>query len=84
VDIALKYGYETQANFSRAFKEMHGRTPLSARRNGTSFKTFPKITFRFMIKGVNEMNFRIRKQKTASEILGFSSQTGTAATGTRL
>ena len=30
VDIALKYGYESPAAFTRAFKELHGTTPLSA------------------------------------------------------
>lgn len=62
VDIALKYGYESQAAFTRAFKKMHGLNPLSARKNGAFLKTFPKISFTLIIKGVNEMNFRIEKK----------------------
>lgn len=32
VDIALKYCYESQATFTRAFKEMHNQTPMLARK----------------------------------------------------
>lgn len=62
IDIALKYGYESQAAFTRAFKEIHGQKPLSARQNGVSLKTYPKISFTLIIKGVNEMDFRIEKK----------------------
>jgi AraC family transcriptional regulator len=64
IDIALKYGYESQAAFTRAFKEMHGQKPLSARKSGVSLKTYPKISFALIIKGVNEMNFRIEKMNS--------------------
>ena len=64
VDIALKYCYESQASFSRAFKELHGKTPATARKNGISLKTYPKITFKLIIRGVTEMDFRT-KQPTA-------------------
>jgi len=33
VDIALKYCYESQAAFTRAFRDLHGTAPLSARVN---------------------------------------------------
>ena len=62
VDIAQKYGYESQAAFTRAFKKMHGLNPISARKNGVILKTYPKISFTLIIKGVNEMNFRIEKK----------------------
>lgn len=69
IDIALKYGYESQASFSRAFKEMHGQSPMAARKKGISFKTYPKITFSLSIRGVNEMNFRI-ETKQSFKIMG--------------
>lgn len=69
IDIALKYGYESQAAFTRAFKNMHGQKPLSARQVGIPLKTYPKISFALTIKGVNEMNFRIEK-KDSFKILG--------------
>lgn len=62
VDIALKYCYESQATFTRAFKELHGTAPLSARKSGVQLKTYPPITFTLTIKGGNELNFRIEKK----------------------
>ena len=61
IDIALKYCYESPTTFTRAFKELHGTTPLSARKNSVSLKTYPPISFVLTIKGVNEMDFRIEK-----------------------
>lgn len=58
IDIALKYGYESPTAFSRAFKELHGTTPLSARKSNVSLKTYPPIAFVLTIKGVDEMNFK--------------------------
>ncbi|MCL2774145.1 MAG: AraC family transcriptional regulator [Oscillospiraceae bacterium] len=75
IDIALKYGYESQAAFNRAFKEMHGQKPLSARKNSVSLKIYPKISFALIIKGVNEMNFRIEK-KDSFQIMGLSGYVG--------
>jgi len=62
IDIALKYCYESPTTFSRAFKELHGTTPLSARKTGVPLKTCPPISFVLTIRGVNEMNFRIEKE----------------------
>ena len=59
LDIALKYCYESQSAFTRAFKEMHGQTPAAARKNGVLFKTYPKVTFKLIMRGVTEMDFRI-------------------------
>ncbi|MDF2685003.1 MAG: transcriptional regulator, AraC family [Clostridia bacterium] len=75
IDIALKYRYESQSTFSRAFKELHNQTPLSARKNGIHLKTYPKITFKFIIKGVVEMDFRIEK-KNIFKIIGLKCNGG--------
>jgi len=69
VDISLKYCYESQATFTRAFKELHGQTPATARKNGITLKTFPKITFKLIIRGVAEMDFRI-ENKESFKIIG--------------
>jgi AraC family transcriptional regulator len=71
IDIALKYCYESPTTFTRAFKEMHGTTPMSARKTGVPLKTYPSITFVLTIKGVIEMNFRIEK-KDSFQIMGLS------------
>ena len=59
IDIALKYCYESPEAFARAFKELHGTTPLSARKMNVPLKNYPAIKFVLSIKGVNEMNFKI-------------------------
>jgi len=69
VDISLKYCYESQATFTRAFKELHGQTPASARKNGVLLKTYPKIIFKLIIRGVSEMDFRI-EHKESFKIIG--------------
>jgi len=71
IDVALKYCYESPAAFTRAFKELHGTTPLSARKASVPLKTYPAINFVLTIKGVNEMNFRIEK-KEGFQVMGLS------------
>lgn len=84
IDIALKYCYESPTAFARAFKELHGTTPLSARKMGVPLKTYPPITFVLTIKGVNEMNFRIEK-KDSFKIMGLSGyENGECKTGDSL
>lgn len=74
VDVALKYGYESPEAFSRAFKNLHGVMPVSARDIGVALKAFPKITFSISIKGVCEMNYRI-EEKEAFEVFGLELKT---------
>ncbi|MCL2391262.1 MAG: AraC family transcriptional regulator [Oscillospiraceae bacterium] len=71
IDIALKYCYESPAAFTRVFKDLHGTTPLSARKSSVPLKTYPAINFVLTIKGVNEMNFRIEK-KEGFQVMGLS------------
>lgn len=74
IDVAIKYGYESPEAFSRAFKNLHGIMPMSARDIGVSLKAFPKMTFSISIKGVSEMNYRI-EQKEAFEVFGLELKT---------
>lgn len=69
IDIALKYGYESPEAFSRAFKNLHGVSPTSARSMGTTLKAYPRMTFYLSIKGGIEMNYRI-EQKESFEVFG--------------
>ena len=52
IDVAIKYGYESPEAFSRAFKNLHGVMPISARDIGVSLKAFPKMTFLISIKAI--------------------------------
>lgn len=50
IDVAQRYGYESQAAFSRAFKQVHGVTPSSARDKSIPLKPFQRLTFKLVIK----------------------------------
>ena len=63
IDVAMKYGYELPEAFSRAFKNLHGVMPLSARDTGVSLKAYPRMTFSISIKGDIEMEYRIEKRE---------------------
>ena len=66
IDIALKYRYDSPKAFSRAFKNLHGILPTSARNGGAVLKAYPRMTFQISIKGDKEMNYRIEKKEKFS------------------
>ena len=69
INIGLKYGYQSPTAFNRAFQSVHGIAPSMVRNEGASVKTFPPISFKLTVKGVEEMNYRIEK-KGAFRIVG--------------
>lgn len=69
IEVALKYGYRSPEAFTRAFKNLHGVIPISARNKGVSLKAYPRMTFSISIKGDIEMNYRI-EQKESFEVFG--------------
>ncbi|WP_377521147.1 GyrI-like domain-containing protein [Priestia megaterium] len=69
INAAIKYNYSSPDSFTRAFQNLHGITPSEAKKNGSSLKAFPKMTFQLSIKGGNEMNYRI-EEKEAFHIVG--------------
>jgi AraC family transcriptional regulator len=71
IDVALKYGYTSPTAFNRAFQSVHDIAPSLAREKGVSIKSFPPISFKITIKGVEELNYRIEK-KEAFRIVGIS------------
>ncbi|MCR8645440.1 AraC family transcriptional regulator [Paenibacillus sp. N1-5-1-14] len=64
IDVAMKYGYDSPEAFSRAFKNLHGIMPISARDKGVSLKAYPRMSFHISIKGDIEMNYRIEQRKS--------------------
>ena len=71
IDVATKYGYASPTAFNRAFHSVHGINPSSVKNEGVSIKSFPPITFKITVKGVEEMNYRIESKK-AFRIVGVS------------
>lgn len=71
IDVATKYGYASPTAFNRAFHSVHGINPSSVKNGGVSIKSFPPITFKITVKGVEEMNYRIESKK-AFRIVGVS------------
>ncbi len=69
IDIAVKYGYDSAASFTRAFSSLHGLPPSDARQDGVLLKAYPRISFQISIKGEKEMAYRI-ETKEAFDIFG--------------
>ena len=64
IDAAEKYGYSSPTAFNRAFQSIHGIAPSAIKTEGVSVKSFPPITFKLTVKGVEEMEFRIETKDT--------------------
>lgn len=71
IDVAAKYGYSSPTAFNRAFQSVHGVSPSAVRGEGVPIKSFPPITIKVTVKGVEEMNYRIETRK-AFRIVGKS------------
>lgn len=71
IDVAAKYGYASPTAFNRAFQSVHGISPSSVRNDGVEVKSFPPVTFKVTVKGVEELNYRI-ENKGAFRIVGKS------------
>ncbi len=69
LEIAMDYGYENQTSFGRAFKLLHGITPIEAKKPGAKLKAYPRIYFQISIKGDQSMNYRI-EHKEAFSVFG--------------
>lgn len=70
IEIAQKYGYTSHSAFTRAFNEIHGIAPTSARKSGAKLKAYPRMSFHISITGGSEMNYRIEKIPSFS-VVGF-------------
>ena len=71
IDVAAKYGYSSPTAFNRAFQSVHGVAPSALKSEGVPVKSFPPIQFKIMIKGAEEMEYRI-ETKDAFRIVGVS------------
>lgn len=62
MDIAIKYGYETNESFTRAFSRFHGVTPSTARKNRMTLNTFSRISVKSNLSGGKEMMTNFSKR----------------------
>ena len=70
LDVALRYGYESPTAFNRSFQAVHKVPPSQAKQDGVKLKAFPRIRFKFVLKGAEEMEYQIVKRE-AFRIVGF-------------
>ena len=70
IEIAFKYGYESQDSFSLAFKKFHGYTPKEVRK-GSAFQIFSPIRLSLSIEGGKNMDIKVMK-KSAFKIAGLA------------
>ena len=59
LDIALKYGYESQDSFSRAFTKFHGVSPTAAKERGVHLKAFAPLQIKITLEGGSVMEYKI-------------------------
>ena len=61
IDIAVKYGYESQDSFTRAFKNFHGILPSKVRHEPVRLKSCPKLSVQITMRGEHHMNYQIEQ-----------------------
>lgn len=71
LDIALKYGYQSNDSFTRAFVSCHGITPSKLRKDKQKLNVYPILSFQLTVKGTNAMNVKI-VEKGAFNLIGVS------------
>ena len=59
LDIAIKYRFNSNESFTRAFTKFHNVTPKLAKRNGTKLKNFSPILLKLDVEGGEIMDYKI-------------------------
>jgi AraC family transcriptional regulator len=62
IDIALKYGYDSPDSFAKAFQKFHGITPSQACADGSTLKSFSRLSIKISLEGGSTMNYRIEEK----------------------
>ncbi len=71
IDIAVKYGYESQDSFSRAFTRFHGIAPSAAKEAGVPLKAFAPLRLKLTLEGGSVMEYKI-VEKAAFTVVGIA------------
>lgn len=59
LDVAVRHGYGSTEAFNRAFRSVHGTSPVTVRRDGGPLRTQPQLRFRLTVEGNTPMDTRI-------------------------
>lgn len=59
LDVAVRFGYGSTEAFGRAFRAVHGVSPIDVRTNGGPLQSQPKLRLRLTIEGNFTMDTRI-------------------------
>ena len=60
-DVSEKYGYSTEAAFSKAFREMHGVSPTKCQNESAEIKLFTRPRFQLTVSGKCDVPFSVVK-----------------------
>lgn len=61
--LSEKYGYSTEAAFSKAFREMHGASPVGCQKGECEIKLFTRPRLEFSVSGRSTIPFTVIKDK---------------------
>jgi len=63
LDVAIKYRFESNESFTRAFSKFHGILPKIAKQKGNELKAFTKLNLEIKIDGGKILNYRIEDRE---------------------
>lgn len=78
LDVAIKYQFNSNESFTRAFTKFHNVTPKMAKVDGTELKVFSKVHLSLNLEGGSMMDYRIENKeafKICAMIKDFSIET---------
>lgn len=64
LDIGLKYGYMSPTAFNRAFKSVHGISPIVARRTGVKLNSYLPLKLTVQVLGGENMPYQLEKKES--------------------
>lgn len=70
LDIAIKYGYESQDSFTKAFTRFHTATPKEIRLRKKSYTEFRPLRIKLSVVGGRDMDYQVVK-KFPFKLIGF-------------
>ncbi len=70
IDLAFRYGYDSQESFTKAFTRFHGLSPMQLRAQPHRIKVFLPLIVEISVKGGSKMEYTIEKREVM-KMIGF-------------